>query len=412
VRRVVVTGLGIVSPLGTGLQKCWSGLREGRSGIRPISRFDASSHTTRIAGEVPDFEPERFIDPREVRRLDLFQQYALAASHMALEDAGLEITGPLAERAGVYVASGIGGIQSFEDARDTLRDRGPRKVSPFAIPRILVNLASGVISIRYGLKGPAVSHVSACAAGSHAIGEAFQTLQCDRADVMLAGGAEAAITPLAIAAFNQMRALSTRNDEPAAASRPFEKDRDGFVLSEGAGVLVLEELEHARRRGATVYCELVGYGATSDAHHVTAPAPGGEGAIRCMRQALASARVDPAEVQYINAHGTGTELNDQLETEAVKALFGDHARSLWISSNKSMFGHLLGAAGGVEAVATALTVHHGIVPPTINHQTPDPACDLDVVPNIARERRIDVALSNSFGFGGMNASLVFRRFDG
>lgn len=411
-RRVVITGLGIVSPLGTGLEKSWAGMLEGRSGIRPITRFDASSHTTRIAGEIPDFEPERFIDARELRRLDPFLQFAMAAAQMALEDSGLEIDEVFAERVGVYIGSGIGGVQSLEDARDVLRDRGPRKVSPFVIPRLLVNLAPGAVSIRYGLKGPSLSHVSACASGTHSIGEAFRAIRYDLADAMLAGGAEAAVTPLAIAAFNQMKALSTRNDAPTAASRPFERDRDGFVMGEGAGILMLEELEHARARGARIYAELVGYGHTSDAHHVTAPAPGGEGAARAMKLALAEARVSVEEVRYINAHGTGTELNDQLETEAVKRVFGDHAYQLCMSSNKSMIGHLLGAAGGVEAVATAMTLHQGILPPTINYEAPDPACDLDYVPNVARELPVGVALSNSFGFGGMNASLVMRRFAG
>jgi len=412
VRRVVVTGLGIVSPLGTGLEKNWAGLIEGRSGVRDITMFDASSSVTRIAGEVPDFNPDAFVDPRELRRLDRFLQFALAGAQLALQDSGLELSSELAERTGVYVGSGIGGLQSIEDAHGVLLERGPRKVSPFVLPRLLINLAPGTISIRYGLKGPTLSHVSACATGTHSIGEAFRAIRYGIADVMVAGGSEAAVTPLAIAGFNALRALSRRNDAAAAASRPFDRDRDGFVLAEGAGIVVLEALETARKRGATIYCEVIGYGLTSDAHHVTQPASGGEGAARCMRMALAEAGVNPPDVEYINAHGTSTSINDVAETVAIKSVFGEGAHSLWVSSIKSMMGHLLGAAGGVEAVATALTLYHGVVPPTINYETPDPDCDLDYVPNVARARKVNMALSNSFGFGGMNASLLFRRFEG
>lgn len=411
-RRVVVTGLGIVSPLGTGLEKNWAGLIEGRSGVRDITMFDASSSVTRIAGEVPDFNPDAFVDPRELRRLDRFLQFALAGAQLALQDSGLELSSELAERTGVYVGSGIGGLQSIEDAHGVLLERGPRKVSPFVLPRLLINLAPGTISIRYGLKGPTLSHVSACATGTHSIGEAFRAIRYGIADVMVAGGSEAAVTPLAIAGFNALRALSRRNDAAAAASRPFDRDRDGFVLAEGAGIVVLEALETARKRGATIYCEVIGYGLTSDAHHVTQPASGGEGAARCMRMALAEAGVNPPDVEYINAHGTSTSINDVAETVAIKSVFGEGAHSLWVSSIKSMMGHLLGAAGGVEAVATALTLYHGVVPPTINYETPDPDCDLDYVPNVARARKVNMALSNSFGFGGMNASLLFRRFEG
>ncbi len=411
-RRVVVTGLGIVSPLGTGLEKNWAGLIEGRSGVRDITLFDASSSVTRIAGEVPDFNPDAFVDPRELRRLDRFLQFALAGAQLALQDSGLELSSELAERTGVYVGSGIGGLQSIEDAHGVLLERGPRKVSPFVLPRLLINLAPGTISIRYGLKGPTLSHVSACATGTHSIGEAFRAIRYGIADVMVAGGSEAAVTPLAIAGFNALRALSRRNDAAAAASRPFDRDRDGFVLAEGAGIVVLEALETARKRGATIYCEVIGYGLTSDAHHVTQPASGGEGAARCMRMALAEAGVNPPDVEYINAHGTSTSINDVAETVAIKSVFGEGAHSLWVSSIKSMMGHLLGAAGGVEAVATALTLYHGVVPPTINYETPDPDCDLDYVPNVARARKVNMALSNSFGFGGMNASLLFRRFEG
>ena len=411
-RRVVVTGLGIVSPLGTGLEKNWAGLIEGRSGVRDITLFDASSSVTRIAGEVPDFNPDAFVDPRELRRLDRFLQFALAGAQLALQDSGPELSSELAERTGVYVGSGIGGLQSIEDAHGVLLERGPRKVSPFVLPRLLINLAPGTISIRYGLKGPTLSHVSACATGTHSIGEAFRAIRYGIADVMVAGGSEAAVTPLAIAGFNALRALSRRNDAAAAASRPFDRDRDGFVLAEGAGIVVLEALETARKRGATIYCEVIGYGLTSDAHHVTQPASGGEGAARCMRMALAEAGVNPPDVEYINAHGTSTSINDVAETVAIKSVFGEGAHSLWVSSIKSMMGHLLGAAGGVEAVATALTLYHGVVPPTINYETPDPDCDLDYVPNVARARKVNMALSNSFGFGGMNASLLFRRFEG
>lgn len=409
-RRVVVTGLGIISPLGTGLDKAWNAAIQGKSGIRNITRFDASNFPVKIAGEVPDFNPEEFIEKKEIKKMDTFIHYALAASIMAAKDAGLEVTSENAERVGVYIGSGIGGLQAIEHWHDVLKEKGPDRVTPFFIPMVLINLASGQVSIELGAKGPNSCAVTACATGTHSIGDASNIIRNGDADVMLAGGAESVITPLCIAGFNAMKALST-NNEPQKASRPFDKNRDGFIVAEGAGVLVLEEMELAKKRGAKIYAEVIGYGMNSDAFHMTTPSPEGEGAARCMTASLKSAGINPQDVDYINAHGTSTYYNDLYETMAVKKVFADSAKKLAISSTKSMTGHLLGAAGGVEAVFTALSIYHGIIPPTINYETPDPECDLDYVPNKAREKKIKIAMSNSFGFGGTNATLVFKRFE-
>jgi 3-oxoacyl-[acyl-carrier-protein] synthase II len=415
-RRVVITGTGLITALGTGTEKTWQAMLAGRSGIAPITRFETGKIDTRFAGEVKDFQPEQFIDKREVRRMDLFAQYALAATEMAMRESGLPV-GPDAphgyapERVGVIVGSGIGGISSLEEQHRRGLEKGFDRLSPFFILQMITNMAPGLISIRYGCKGPNWSPVSACATSAHAIGEAWKSIRLGECDAVIAGGSEAAITPLALGGFSVMKAMSTRNDDPAAASRPFDKDRDGFVLGEGAGIVVLEELEHAKKRGARILAELVGYGANSDAYHVTAPAPEGEGAARCMRLALASAEMNPEEVGYINAHGTSTPLNDLHETQAIKTVFGTHARKLAVSSTKSMTGHMLGAAGGVEAVVSVLTLQRRVIPPTINYTTPDPECDLDYVPNQAREQRVDAVMSNSFGFGGTNTVLLFKRFN-
>ncbi|OJT20785.1 beta-ketoacyl-[acyl-carrier-protein] synthase II [Archangium sp. Cb G35] len=414
-RRVVITGTGLITPLGTGTEKNWQAMLAGRSGIAPITRFDTGKIDTRIAGEVKDFQPEEFIDKREVRRMDLFAQYALAAAEMAMRESGLPVGldkphGYDPERVGVIVGSGIGGINSLEEQHRKGLEKGFDRVSPFFIIQMIINMAPGLISIRYGCKGPNWSPVSACATSAHAIGEAWKSIRLGETDAAIAGGSEAGITPLAMGGFSVMKAMSTRNEDPAGASRPFDKDRDGFVLGEGAGVVVLEELEHAKKRGARILAELVGYGANSDAYHVTAPAPEGEGAARCMRLALESARMNPEDVGYINAHGTSTPLNDVNETKAIKTVFGAHARALAVSSTKSMTGHMLGAAGGAEAVVSVLTLLRRVIPPTINQSTPDPECDLDYVPNQAREQRVDVVMSNSFGFGGTNTVLLFKRF--
>lgn len=414
-RRVVVTGTGLISALGTGTEKNWQALLAGKSGIGPITRFDPAKLNTNFAGEVRDFQPEQFIDKREVRRMDLFAQYALAAAELAMRDSGLPVGldkphGYAPERVGVIVGSGIGGISSLEEQCRRGLEKGFDRLSPFFIIQMIINMAPGLISIRYGAKGPNWSPVSACATSAHAIGEAWKSIRLGETDAVIAGGAESPLTPLGMGGFAVMKALSTRNDNAAAASRPFDKDRDGFVMGEGAGVIILEELEHAKKRGATILAELVGYGANSDANHVTAPAPEGEGAARCMRLALASAGMNPEEVGYINAHGTSTPYNDVNETKAIKAVFGEHARKVAVSSTKSMTGHMLGAAGGAEAVISVMALLRGVLPPTINYTTPDPECDLDYVPNQAREVRVDVAMSNSFGFGGTNAVLLFRRF--
>ncbi len=409
-RRVVVTGLGIVCPLGTGVEKVWNSACEGRSGIREITRFDATGFPVRIAGEVPDFDPSGYIEKKELKKMDLFIQYAMTASLMAVKDAGLQITEDIAERVGVYIGAGIGGLPAIEHWYDVLREKGPERITPFFIPMVIINLASGQVSIKIGAKGPNSCAVTACATGTHSIGDAFRLIQRGEADCMIAGGAESTITPLCIAGFNAMKALSRRNDSPQKASRPFERNRDGFVVGEGAGVVVLEELEFAKRRGARIYAEVVGYAMNSDAYHMTAPSPDGEGAVRCMELALKDAGIPPEDVDYINAHGTSTYYNDLYETIAIKKVFGDHARKVLVSSTKGMTGHLLGAAGGIEAVFTVLTISRGVVPPTINYEEPDPECDLDYVPNTAREKDVRSALSNSFGFGGTNSVLVFRRF--
>jgi 3-oxoacyl-[acyl-carrier-protein] synthase II len=410
-RRVVVTGLGLVTPQGVGTEKSWEALKAGTSGVGPITLFDASELYTRIAGEVKGFVPEDYIEPKEVKKMDRFIHFAIAASQMALEDSGLSITDENAERVGVIVGAGIGGLPAIEKCHNTVLERGPRRLTPFFIPMLIINLASGQISIKFGAKGPNSAVVTACATGSHSIGDASRIIQRGDADAMIAGGTEACITLLGIGGFNAMKALSTRNDEPDRASRPFDVDRDGFVMGEGAGVVILEALEKARERGAPIYAEVAGYGMTGDAYHMTAPAPEGEGAARCMRATLEDAGVPPEDVNYINAHGTSTKFGDELETMAVKTVFGDHAYKLCVSSTKSMTGHLLGAAGGVEAVISILAIRDGIVPPTINLENPDPECDLDYVADGARSVDVRYAMSNSFGFGGTNACLLFKRFE-
>ena len=411
-RRVAVTGVGLVSSLGIGTESNWEALLAGRSGIRTITNFDASKFTSRIAGEVPDFDPLQFLSKKDVRKMDVFIQYAIAASEFALLDAGLPTDGGLGTEAGVFIASGIGGFSTIEREHIALLNGGPRKISPFFIPSAIINLAAGQVSIRFGAKGPNSATCTACSASAHAIGDAFEIIRRGDADVMVAGGSEAAITPLGVGGFAAMRALSTRNDEPERACRPFDRDRDGFIMGEGSGVVILEELDRARARGARIYCELVGYGMSADAHHMTAPSEDGAGAVRVMQNAIRSAGVAPSVVNYVNAHGTSTPHNDRIETLAIKTCFGEHASSLAISSTKSMTGHLLGAAGGLEAGIAALAVRHQIAPPTINLDNPDPDCDLDYVPNAQRTLSIDYALSNSFGFGGTNASLLFKRYDG
>ncbi len=409
-RRVVVTGAGIVSPLGTGLEKNWEAAVAGRSGIRKITRFpNIEAYGSRIAGEVPDFRAEDFIEAKEIKKMDLFIQYAVAAAAMAADDGNFRIDPDWAPRVGVIIGVGLCGIDTIEATKQALLDGGPRKISPFFIPKVISNLAPGHIAIRHGAKGVNWTPTSACASGTHAIGEAFHLIRCGLQDAVIAGGAEAAITPLGVGGFSAMKALSTRNDEPERASRPFDKERDGFVIAEGSAVLILEERERALKRGAKIYAEIIGYGANGDAHHMTAPAPEGEGAGRCMNLALKDAGIEPADVDYINAHGTSTEYNDVNGTLAIKRVFGEHARKLAVSSTKSMTGHLLGAAGAVEGVYSVLTLHRGTIPPTIHYEHPDPECDLDYVPNQARKADVRVVLSNSFGFGGTNACVVFRR---
>ena len=408
-RRVVVTGVGVVSALGTGVEKNWDALMAGRSGIDCITRFDASEFPTRIAGEVKDFNAEDFIDKKEIKKMDLFIQYALGAADLAMKDSGFEITEENAERVGVLVGAGLGGLPAIERYHESMLEGGYKKISPFFIPMLIINLAPGQISIKYGAKGPNISSVSACATGTHSIGDAYHMIARGDADAMIAGGCEATITPLGIGGFNVMKALSTRNDDPQGASRPFDKGRDGFVMSEGAGIVILEEYEAAKKRGARIYAEVAGYGLTGDAYHLTAPAPEGEGAARCMKMALKNGGIAPEEVDYINAHGTSTPFNDYFETLAIKSALGGQARKVMVSSTKSMTGHALGAAGGIEAVFTLLAMERGAVPPTINYQEPDPDCDLDYVPNEARQAKVRVALSNSLGFGGTNATLAFRR---
>ena len=409
-RRVVVTGLGLVSPLGTGLEKNWQALIAGQSGIRKIDRFpNIDAFASRIAGQVPDFRAEDFIEAKEIKKMDLFIQYSVAAASMATEDGGFRVDPEDAENVGVIIGVGLCGIDTIEATERAYLDGGPRKISPFFIPKVISNLAPGQIAIRHGAKGVNWTPTSACASGTHAIGEAFHLIRRGLQDAVIAGGAESAITPLGVGGFASMKALSTRNDEPERASRPFDKERDGFIIAEGSGVLILEERDRALKRGAKIYAEVIGYGANGDAYHITAPAPEGEGAARCMRLALKDAGIAPTEVDYINAHGTSTEYNDANETQAIKKVFGEQAFKLAVSSTKSMTGHLLGAAGAVEGVFSVLTLQQGIIPPTINYENPDPECDLDYVPNQARRADVRVVLSNSFGFGGTNACVIFRR---
>ncbi len=405
----MVTGVGLVSPLGIGTSATWEALCEGRSGIGPITKFDASGYAARIAGEVQGFDPLAFVTRKDVKKMDVFIQYAIAAADFAGADARLEVTPDIAPRVGVYIASGIGGFSTIEREHRALLNGGPRRISPFFIPAAIINLAAGQVSIRLGAKGPNSATCTACSASAHAVGDAFETIRRGDADVMVAGGSEAAITPMGVGGFAAMRALSTRNDEPTRACRPFDRERDGFIIGEGAGVVILEERARAIERGAPVYAELVGYGMSADAHHVTAPAEDGDGALRVMRAAVEQAGITPDEVDYVNAHGTSTPFNDRIETLAIRRCFGDHADRLAVSSTKSMTGHLLGAAGGLEAGIVALTMREQVIPPTINLENPDPDCDLDYVPNLKREVAMEYALSNSFGFGGTNASLLFRR---
>jgi len=409
-RRVVVTGIGIVSPVGSGVSRAWENLTAGRSGIGPITRFDASRLGCQIVGEVKDFDAS-VLPAKELRRMDVFIHYGLAASIEALKDAGIEPQPANAERMGALVGSGIGGLPMIADTHGAMMEGGPRKISPFFIPGSIINMISGNLSIMYGLKGPNLSIVTACTTGNHCIGDAGRLIEYGDADVMVAGGAESTITEIALGGFGAARALSTRNDDPQGASRPWDKDRDGFVMGEGAGVLILEELEHAKARGAKIYCELSGYGMSADAHHITAPPEDGDGAVRSMQAALRNAKLNPDQIDYINAHGTSTPLGDLAETTAIKTAFGEHAKKLAVSSTKSMTGHLLGAAGGIEAVFSVLAIHHQVVPPTINLHEASEGCDLDYVPHTARAMKVDAVLSNSFGFGGTNGSLIFRRFN-
>lgn len=411
-KRVAITGLGVISPIGIGKDRFWNALMEGRSGVDRISRFDASGFDSKIAAEVRDFDPADYMDKKETRRNDRFVQFAYAASRMALDDAGFSITPQNGTQVGVLIGSGIGGATTWEEQHRILIERGPDRVSPFFIPMIIINMAAGIISILLGAKGPNSAVVTACATGGNAIGDAARNIQRGEAIAMLAGGSEAAITPLSIAGFCSMKAVSTRNDEPQKASRPFDAKRDGFIMGEGSGVVLLEEMEHARRREAHIYAELVGYGMSGDAYHITQPDPEADGAARSMRNALRDANMEPNQIDYINAHGTSTPYNDRTETLAVKRVFGEHAKTVPVSSTKSMTGHLLGAAGGVELIACVQAIEHGAIPPTINYEFPDPECDLDYVPNTARKMRVDAAMSNAFGFGGHNAILIVRRYDG
>jgi len=409
-RRVVITGVGAVTPVGNTAEEFWAALIQGKSGIGPITRFDASPLPTKIASELKKFDPLRYMNKKDDRKFDPFLKYALACAAIAAEDAGLNVERVDLTRFGVLVGSGIGGITTLLESHKVLLEKGPDRVSPFFIPMLIVNMASGLISMRFGAKGPNSSIVTACATGNHAIGDAMKIIQRNDADVMIAGGSEAIILPLTFAGFCQMKAMSTRNDDPARASRPFDATRDGFVCGEGGGLLVLESLDHALGRDARIYAEVVGYGMTGDAYHMTAPDPEADGAARAMTLAMKDAEVEPSAVGYINAHGTSTPYNDKSETMAIRRVFGEHARKLAVSSTKSMTGHLIGAAGGIEAIATALAIHHGILPPTINYETPDPDCDLDYVPNQARKQDVEVALSNAFGFGGTNATIVLRKY--
>lgn len=410
-RRVVITGLGMVTPLGIGVEENWEAVCSGVSGIKEITKFDPAPYPCRIAGEVKNFRPEDFLDKQQARRLDIFIHYALAAARMAMEDSGLKIASANSHRVGCLTGSGLGGLTMLEHYHQVLLEQGPKRISPFFIPGMIANMAPGQIAIEFGAKGPNLSIETACAASCHAVGESYRFIREGISDAMITGGSEVVVTPLALSGFCAMRALSTRNDAPEKASRPFDMDRDGFVMGEGAGILILEEMEQALERGANIYAEVMGYGLSADAYHVSAPDPEGEGAIRCMAMAIQSAGLRPTGIDYINAHGTSTKLNDASESKAIKTLFGEHASKLAVSSTKSMTGHLLGGAGGVEAIYTALTIRHGIIPPTINYETPDPECDLDCVPNVARKEQVSVAMSNSFGFGGTNASLVLKKFN-
>ena len=409
-RRVVVTGMGMITPIGLDTETTWEGLVNGKSGIGPITQFDDKEIPTQIAGEVKGFDPAQYIELKEIKKMDRFIHLALAASQMAMDDSGLKITPDNAERVGVMVSAGMGGLPALEKYHALYMEKGARKISPFFIPMLIINEAAGHISIRYGAKGPNICVVTACATGTHSIGDAFKWIQRGDADAMIAGGTESCICPLGVGGFNAMKALSTRNSEPERASRPFDAERDGFIMGEGSGIVILEELESAKKRGARIYAEVIGYGATGDAYHITSPAPNGEGAARCMKMAIKDSGIELAEMGYINAHGTSTKFGDELESIAIKTIFGDHAYKIPVSSTKSMTGHLLGAAGGVEAVVTILAMDRGILPPTINLENPDPECDLDYIPNKARKVQAEVAMSNSFGFGGTNACLIFRKF--
>ncbi len=411
-RRVVVTGVGLVTPLGTGVQKTWDGICAGKSGVGPITRFDTSDFTVKIAAEVQDFTVEDFIDKKTAKHLELFVQYAVAAASMAVQDSGLTIDESNAERVAVVTGNGIGGLPTIEKYHQVCTDRGPRRITPFFIPMVISNMSAGQVSILCGAKGPNLSVTTACAAGTHAVGDAFRLIARGDCDMAITGGSESTVCPLAVGGFNAMKALSKRNDDPARASRPFDNDRDGFVIAEGGGMMIIEELEHAKKRGAKIYAEIVGYGLSGDAYHMAAPPADGNGAVRCMQMALKDAGMDPTDIDYINAHGTSTPLNDVVETGAIKQVYGDHASKLAISSTKSMTGHMLGGAGGIESVFSALTLHHGVIPPTINQQTADPGCDLDYVPNQARDCMVNTVMSNSFGFGGTNAVLIMKRFAG
>ncbi|MDF1577585.1 MAG: beta-ketoacyl-ACP synthase II [Desulfobulbales bacterium] len=411
-RRVVVTGVGLVTPLGIGVKQTWESLCAGRSGVDLISRFDATDHGVKIAAEVKDFEVEAFIDKKVAKHLELFVQYAMAAAIMARDDAGLLIGEGNAARVGVFTGNGIGGLPTIEKYHAIALERGPKRITPFFIPMVISNMSAGQVSIALGAKGPNLSVTTACAAGTHAVGEAFRSIIHGDCDAAITGGSESTICSLAVGGFNAMKALSRRNDDPQAASRPFDRDRDGFIIAEGGGMMVIEELEHARKRGARIYAEIVGYGLSGDAYHMAAPPEDGDGAVRCMEMALRDGGLNPADIDYINAHGTSTPLNDVVETGAIKRVFGDHAAKLAISSTKSMTGHMLGGAGGIEAVFTALTIKNGVIPPTINLTNPDPGCDLDYVPNVARQSEVRAAISNSFGFGGTNAVLAMKKFVG
>ncbi len=409
-KRVVITGIGVISPVGIGIDTYWESLINGVSGVGSVTRFDASMLPTQIAAEVKEFDPKDYLDRKEAKRMDRFCQFAVAASKMALEDSGLNLEKVNKDRAGVILGSGIGGMDTLEDQSRTLIEKGPNRISPFFVPMMICNMASGYVSINFGFKGPNTTVVTACASGTNAIGDAFKTIQRNDADLMITGGTEASISALAFAGFCAMKAMSTRNAEPTKASRPFDANRDGFVMGEGSGILILEELEHAKARGAKIYAEIVGYGATADAHHITAPAPEGAGAARAMANAMADGGIAKEDVNYINAHGTSTDLNDKFESMAIKSVFGTHVKDLAVSSTKSMTGHLLGAAGAIELIACVLAIKNGVIPPTINYETPDPDCDLDYVPNVMRIKDVNVALSNSLGFGGHNATLAVKKY--